>query len=178
MRQIQPFLGIATALFLFALPASSAYSGTSVLPASDRGATLAPILARAIPAVVSIMIHGQAPANEGTDTRAPLLEQMEATPGNTPRLRSGFQGAGSGVIVNADHGYILTNNHVIANSDRITVTLNDGRNFEAQLVGSDEETDLAIIRIKADRLTALPFGDSARLQVGDCRGDRQSIRDW
>jgi serine protease Do/serine protease DegQ len=167
MRQIQPFLGIVTALFLFALSASSAYSGTSVLPVSDRGATLAPILARAIPAVVSIMVHGQAPADEGTDTRAPLLDQMEATPRNSPRSRPGFQGAGSGVIVDADRGYILTNNHVVANSDRIAVTLNDGRNFEAQLVGSDEETDLAIIRIKADRLAALPFGDSARLQVGD-----------
>ncbi|MEJ2399642.1 MAG: Do family serine endopeptidase, partial [Gammaproteobacteria bacterium] len=64
-------------------------------------------------------------------------------------------------------GYILTNNHVIAKADAITVTLKDGRNFKAKLIGTDPETDIAVIQIKAKGLTALPIGNSDRLRVGD-----------
>ena len=79
---------------------------------------------------------------------------------------SAHQGTGSGVIVTED-GYILTNNHVVGNASDITVTLNDGRVLKAQRVGTDPKSDLAVIRIKADRLVAAHFGDSDRLKVGD-----------
>ncbi len=77
-----------------------------------------------------------------------------------------MQGTGSGVIVNAD-GYILTNNHVVNGADDISVTLNDGRELKAELVGTDPKSDLAVVRIKADHLTFAKFGDSDALDVGD-----------
>nr|WP_245518917.1 MULTISPECIES: trypsin-like peptidase domain-containing protein [unclassified Mesorhizobium] len=75
--------------------------------------------------------------------------------------------AGSGVIVDADKGLILTNHHVVADASDISVTLKDRRRFKAELVGSDQATDIAVLRIKATRLTALPFGNSDTLRVGD-----------
>jgi Do/DeqQ family serine protease len=77
------------------------------------------------------------------------------------------QSLGSGVIVDAENGYVLTNNHVIAGADDISITLSDGRNFEAEVIGTDPDTDLAMVRIEADDLEALPFADSNRLRVGD-----------
>ena len=74
---------------------------------------------------------------------------------------------GSGVIIDAAKGYILTNHHVIDKADEITVTLKDRRQFKAKLVGSDRETDIALLRIPAENLTALPLGNSDQLQVGD-----------
>jgi serine protease DegQ len=71
------------------------------------------------------------------------------------------------VIVDANQGFILTNHHVVANADQITVTLQDGRNFETKLVGADPETDVALVRIEAKNLWVLPFGDSESLRVGD-----------
>ncbi len=76
------------------------------------------------------------------------------------------QGTGSGVIVSAD-GYILTNNHVVDGADDITVTLNDGRELKAERIGTDPKTDLAVVRIKADKLSYAKFGNSDDLQVGD-----------
>ncbi len=76
------------------------------------------------------------------------------------------EGAGSGVIVSKD-GYILTNNHVIENSRKITVTLKSGKSYEAKIIGSDDETDVAVIKIDADGLTPAVYGDSSQLEVGD-----------
>ena len=77
-----------------------------------------------------------------------------------------LSGAGSGVILTTD-GYIVTKYHVIENAYKLTVTLYDGRNFEAQLIGGDESTDLAVLKIEADNLTAATIGDSDALEVGD-----------
>jgi serine protease Do len=76
------------------------------------------------------------------------------------------EGAGSGWIIKSD-GYIVTNNHVVADSDNVTVTLNDGRVFQTEQVSTDSLTDLAVIKIDATGLTALPVGDSSELLVGD-----------
>jgi len=75
--------------------------------------------------------------------------------------------AGSGVIVDAKAGYVLTNHHVIAHANRIVVTLKDNRKFDATLVGSDPDTDIALLKIAARNLTALTIGDADRLEVGD-----------
>jgi serine protease Do/serine protease DegQ len=83
-----------------------------------------------------------------------------------PRTRQA-QSLGSGVIVNAKEGLVLTNNHVIQRADEITVSLHDGRTFQAEVVGSDPATDVAVIRIPPEKLTALPLADSDRLRVGD-----------
>jgi S1-C subfamily serine protease len=76
------------------------------------------------------------------------------------------QASGSGVIISKD-GYIVTNNHVIENSTSIEVVLNDRRTYEATLIGRDPQTDLALLKIDADNLTAIPFGDSDNLKVGE-----------
>ena len=75
--------------------------------------------------------------------------------------------AGSGVIVDAEQGYLLTNQHVVAEADQIIVTLTDGRVVEAELVGADSETDIALLKIDAEQLTAMPLADSDALEVGD-----------
>ena len=75
--------------------------------------------------------------------------------------------AGSGVIIDAEQGYVLTNSHVVENGERILVTLKDRRQFEAEMIGNDPGTDIALLRINASGLTALDLGDSDRLQVGD-----------
>jgi Do/DeqQ family serine protease len=78
-----------------------------------------------------------------------------------------FQSIGSGVIVDAEDGYVLTNHHVIAQADDILVTLKDGRRIEAELLGSDPATDIAVLKIEPDRLLSVPFGNSKELEVGD-----------
>lgn len=75
-------------------------------------------------------------------------------------------GLGSGVIID-DAGYIVTNNHVIADAERLEVTLNDNRNYNARVIGADPVTDLALIKIDADSLHVIPMGDSEKLQVGE-----------
>ena len=82
-----------------------------------------------------------------------------------PELRQ--NGLGSGVIIDAGEGLVLTNHHVVAEGDRLIVRLDDGREIEAELIGSDEPTDLAVLRIEADDLHAVPFGDSDALRVGE-----------
>ena len=76
------------------------------------------------------------------------------------------QETGSGVIVSRD-GYIITNNHVVEQGDEIQVTLSDKRNFAAEIVGTDPKTDLALVKIDADNLPVLPWGDSGKLEVGE-----------
>ena len=83
-----------------------------------------------------------------------------------PRQREVLS-AGSGVIVDARRGYVLTNSHVVANAGEVQVTLKDRRTYPARLVGTDPGTDIALLQLDAPDLTAVPLGDSGRLQVGD-----------
>ncbi|MDU5345108.1 MAG: trypsin-like peptidase domain-containing protein, partial [Prevotella bivia] len=76
------------------------------------------------------------------------------------------QATGSGVIISSD-GYIVTNNHVVEGADELTVTLNDNREYNAKIVGTDKQTDLALIKVNAKNLPALPIGDSEKLKVGE-----------
>jgi Do/DeqQ family serine protease len=93
-------------------------------------------------------------------------EPQNEPPGGAVRRRQ-FQSAGSGVIVDAKHGYIVTNRHVIENASEITVTLFDNRHFQAQVVGSDEGTDIAVIKAAEPHLAEMPLGDSSQVKVGD-----------
>ncbi len=125
--------------------------------------SLAPMLKKTMPAVVNIATEGRV-VEQSPLAADPLLRRFFGVP---PAQEKKTQGLGSGVIIDADQGYIVTNHHVIENAERITVTLNDGRRLEAELVGVDPETDIAVIRVEADDLHALELADSDKLQVGD-----------
>jgi len=148
-----------------AAPVSLAIPATAALPASVAGQavpSLAPMLDRAMPAVVSVN------TKQVVRVRNPYF--------NDPFFRRLFpevpqerinESLGSGVIIDASAGLVLTNHHVIDNADDVQVTLADGRTVKAEFIGSDRDTDIALIRIPADKLTALPLGNSDQLRVGD-----------
>jgi Do/DeqQ family serine protease len=132
--------------------------------------SLAPMVKRVSPAVVNIATRGTVKEEPGQ--RNPLLDDpffrrfFDAPPDSKPRERQ-FQSAGSGVIVDAKNGYIITNYHVVENASEITITLLDNRSFSAKVVGSDEGADVAVLQAKQPNLIAMAFGDSTRLEVGD-----------
>jgi len=95
----------------------------------------------------------------------PMFRRFFGIP-NGPRERV-QQSLGSGVIVDAAKGYVLTNNHVVEGADDVSVTVADGRTVKAKVLGTDPDSDLAVIQIAADKLTALPIADSSKLRVGD-----------
>ena len=144
-------------------------SGTALaaLPVAVDGAplpSLAPVLKEVTPSVVNVYTQTR------VRVRSPLLDdpffrRFFNVP-DVPRERIS-QSLGSGVIVDAENGYVLTNNHVIARADEIAVGLKDGRSLEAKLIGTDPDTDLAVIQIPAENLTALQLADTDELQVGD-----------
>jgi serine protease Do/serine protease DegQ len=140
----------------------------AALPEAVGGApmpSLAPMLEDVMPAVVNISTAGHVEMAQHPLFSDPFFRRFFDVPA-MPRERK-TQSLGSGVIVDAKRGLVLTNNHVVANADQIKVRLEDGRSFEAELVGSDPETDVAVIRIPARNLTALPASDSDAARVGD-----------
>jgi len=131
--------------------------------------TLAPLVDKAAPAVVSIAVQGtvQAPRNPLMDD--PFFRRFfGAPPGAAEGGERKVRSAGSGVIVDAKKGLILTNHHVVENADEILVTLTDGRTFDAKVIGSDEGTDIAVIELDAPKdLVEMNFADSDKAKVGD-----------
>jgi hypothetical protein len=126
--------------------------------------TLAPVLREVTPAVVNIAIRSQVVINNPL-LSDPFFRRFFGIPEGPVQRET--QATGSGVIVDARNGYVLTNNHVVENADRIEVTTKDERRFGARLVGRDPLTDIAVVKIDGDNLTAVPLGDSDRLAVGD-----------
>ena len=131
--------------------------------------TLAPMIKKVSPAVVNIATRGTI---HERGAQNPLLDDpffrrfFDVPPDTGPRDRP-FQSAGSGVIFDARNGYIVTNAHVVENSNEITVTLQDGRDLKAEILGSDAPSDVAVLKVKADGLSQIPLGDSSRVEVGD-----------
>ncbi len=145
----------------------AAFTGTaySHWPSTSNGQrTIAPMLDRVMPGVVNIATRTQLQQQDNPMLRDPFFRFFFEVP--KPQARE-TQSLGSGVIVDAGKGLLLTNHHVIDKATEISVTLNDGRVLEAELVGSDAETDIAVLRIDADELTAVSFGDSDAARVGD-----------
>ncbi len=127
--------------------------------------SLANMLETVNPAVVNIATYTTVQySNPLLDD--PFFRRFFNIPRNAPRGRR-TQSAGSGVVVDAENGYIVTNNHVIARADEITVHLADGRALQAELVGRDPQVDLAVLKVEADNLSAVDFADSADVRVGD-----------
>src|SRR5699024_8647125 len=138
-------------LLAFLLPAVCfAQSG---LPTRDGMATLAPILAKVMPAVVNIAVLQKSPEEQNPLLRDPFFRRFFGGPEEAePQVA-----AGSGVIVDASHGYVITNAHVVKDAERIQITLRDNRRLPAKLVGSDPGTDIALVKVEPDRLVELKF---------------------
>jgi Do/DeqQ family serine protease len=150
---------ISTLIIFLSLFSSMSMAKLPIAVDGEPLPSLAPMLEKANPAVVNIATSA---VFESQLLRDPFFGRTYRTP-----ERRQTNSLGSGVIVDATEGIIITNAHVIAGADDIEVTLQDGRHFSAQLLGSDKQTDVAIIKIKANNLTALPLADSDELRVGD-----------
>jgi serine protease DegQ len=156
---------LAAAVIALGLVPGSGHAAT--LPAAIDGQpmpSLAPMLTRVTPAVVNISTTTRVAVRDAYFDD-PMVRQFFGLP-DTPRERT-EQSLGSGVIVDAARGYILTNNHVVGGADDISVTLQDGRTFKGKLIGTDPGTDVAVVQIPAGHLQALPLADSSTLRVGD-----------
>ncbi|MGH8530420.1 MAG: DegQ family serine endoprotease [Nevskiales bacterium] len=128
--------------------------------------TLAPMLKQVMPAVVNIVATGSVQAPMHPLLQDPFFRRFFEMPEEGPPMEDRAS-VGSGVIVDAAQGIVLTNHHVIENADKILVRLSDDREVEAKLVGADPDTDVAVLKIKASGLTSLPIGNSDKLEVGD-----------
>jgi Do/DeqQ family serine protease len=130
------------------------------LPSNIENASvpsLAPMLSQATPAVVNIAVE---------KVIQPAVNPLQPDADNAMQPTK-VVGVGSGVIINADKGYIITNGHVVSDQQIMIVTLKDGRRYRAKLIGKDDGFDIAVIQINAKHLTAITFGDSDKLKVGD-----------
>jgi Do/DeqQ family serine protease len=127
--------------------------------------TLAPMIERISPAVVNISVSGHVASRNPLAEVDPLFRRF--FPDIPESSEREFQSAGSGVVIDADAGYILTNHHVIENAEKITITLLDQRVLEARVIGSDSASDIAVVQVDATNLTEIEFGDSNGLRVGD-----------
>jgi len=155
---------LITLAWLFAWLFTGSANAALPLPQTRDGLpTLAPILRKVTPAVVNISVLQQSPEEQNPLLSDPFFRRFFGLPDDGSQRIA----AGSGVVVDAKHGYILTNHHVIQDAKEIVVTLKDNRRFPARLVGSDAGTDIALLKINATGLTQLAFGDSDALQVGD-----------
>ena len=152
---------------LFALAAVGARADTN-LPAEVGGVelpSLAPVVEKIAPGVVNIATKGHVEIQQNPLFNDPFFRRFFGLPEGP--IERETQSVGSGVVVDAENGYVITNSHVVANADEIVVIFKDKRRFEAELVGADSETDVAVLKIEPDNLTALPIGDSEALRVGD-----------
>lgn len=136
----------------------------SQVPGQGALPSLAPVLEKVLPAVVSVQVEGTAVQGQKVPDELKKyfgdeLPDQQAQP---------FEGLGSGVIIDAAKGYVLTNNHVINQAQKINVQLNDGREFEAKLIGGDDQSDIALLQIQnPSNLTQIAIADSDKLRVGD-----------
>ncbi len=161
-RHMLSAVALSLSMALSALPAQAA------LPLSINGQempSLAPVVEQVTPAVVTILVSGK------KVTRQEIPEQFRFFFGpDAPDAQvqeQPFQALGSGVIIDAAKGYIITNHHVVDGADEIKVTLKDGREVKAKKIGEDQQSDIALLQIKADGLTEIKLANSEQLRVGD-----------
>lgn len=150
-------------LFLFAFICMfSAISYAARVPFDGTGGTtsLAPMLSRVMPSVVNIAVRGEMPVMRL------VIPDKDKKP-RSVEVAPKFEEVGSGVIIDADRGYIITNAHVVKDAKVITVTLSDGRRMAGKVIGYDVPSDIGVLQINGKRLTALKFGDSDKLKIGD-----------
>lgn len=159
---------MVAAAFTLNVAVSAQDAGTTVMPPSGQLQelpSLAPVVKKVTPSVVNIAIKGRIAQAQNPLLNDPFFRQFFNVP-EQPAERE-IQAAGSGVIIDATKGLIITNNHVVENADEITVTLSDGQQLDGKTLGTDPETDIAVVRVPAENLTAITLGNSDQLQVGD-----------
>ena len=158
---------IANRMLVATLLLALSFGGMAALTDESTGQplpSLAPVVKRVAPAVVNIRV------SQTVASRSPYADEMFRRFFGLPDMEQGsreVQSAGSGVIVDADEGYILTNHHVVDGADQILITLLNEETLEAEIVGSDPATDIAVIRVDPENLTDIDFGDSDSMEVGD-----------
>ena len=183
-------LALSLSLALSPLSASAAETASSSASAAQPMPSLAPMLEKVMPSVVSINVEGSTTVNtprmgrnfqqffgdnspfcqDGSPFQSSPFCQGGAGPdgGNQPQQQQKFMALGSGVVIDAAKGYVVTNNHVVDNATVIKVQLSDGRKFDAKIVGKDPRSDIALIQIQDPKnLTAIKLADSDALRVGD-----------
>ncbi|WP_294912137.1 serine endoprotease DegP [Tatumella sp. UBA2305] len=178
-------LALSLGMAFAPLTASAAETASS---SSQQLPSLAPMLQKVMPSVVSISVEGTAPVKaaqggqqfqqffgdmspfcqDGSPFQSsPICQAPSGGNGGAPQQEK-FRALGSGVVINAEKGYVVTNNHVVENASTIQVQLSDGRRFDAKVIGKDPQSDIALIQLKdAKNLTAIKIADSDNLQVGD-----------
>ena len=143
-------------------------AGPALAQKSADQPSFAPVIKRVAPAVVNIGVRGTVAAPRNPFFDDPGFRRFFGLPPDAAPREREFRSAGSGVIVDAKNGYIVTNAHVIKNASEITITLVDDLELKAEVVGSDERSDVAVLRVKDARLPAeIGLADSSKLQVGD-----------
>jgi Do/DeqQ family serine protease len=155
---------VRTVILAAGLAAASPVVAGAGAPIPAGVATVAPVVARITPGVVGISVKGVV-REDNPLAQDPMFRRFFGVPNGAIERQT--EATGSGVIVDAERGTVLTNGHVVEHPSEIAVTTKDNRRFRARLIGRDPQTDIAVLRIPAEGLTAVPMGDSSRLRVGD-----------
>jgi len=149
------------------LPVLPGIAISHVTPGSEGGLpTLAPVVEATRPAVVNIATTGQVDVQKHPLLNDPFFKRFFEGYGDLPQSKE-TKSLGSGVVIDADKGYIVTNHHVVEGAQEIAITMHNGHHFKAKLIGSDPEADVAVLQADIEGLHAIPFGDSDKLRVGD-----------
>ncbi len=135
------------------------------VPMRDGMPTLAPLVERVTPAVVNVAVKTKLDMEDNPLFKDPKFRRFFDLPDKMPPQER--SSVGSGVIIDAAKGYILTNHHVIDEATDIVITLKDKRTFTAKVIGGDKDTDIALLQVEAKNLTALTMGDTTTMRVGD-----------
>ena len=159
------FAGILVVTILLAQPVFSADNDT-IENLRQTGNAFAKVAENAVPAVVAIKVEATVKVRNRSPFEDEFFDHFFGPRFQMPEQERKKTGQGSGFIIDKK-GYILTNNHVVGDADKITVTLHDGREFEAELIGTDDKTDVAVIQIKGDNLPVMPLGDSDKIRIGE-----------
>ena len=156
------------ALLLVLTPTCQAQGRSATEAIGTTLPSLAPIVKKASAAVVNIATRGTVTdhAQRNPLLEDPFFKRFFEMPDQAPRQRQ-FQSAGSGVVVDAKEGLIITNAHVVENATEITVTTIDGRDLKGTVVGADTASDIAVVQVKDGKLAEMPLGDSSKAEVGD-----------
>ena len=151
---------------LIPLLSAPAWSHMPTGEADNGMPTLAPVVEKTRPAVVNIATTGHIDVQKHPLLNDPFFKRFFEGYGDIPQ-RKETKSLGSGVVIDADRGYIVTNHHVIEGAQEIAITMHNGHHFKAKLIGTDPEADVAILQADIEGLQAIPFGDSDKLRVGD-----------